>query len=156
MKHEKGFTLIELMVTVVILAIIVSVAIPSYGDYVTRGKIPEATSTLSSLRVSMEQYYQDNRTYQSGTTTNCGVVMPTGMNAKNFAFACVAPTQNTFTITATGQAGMVGFIYTVDNANNKQTTGAPAGWGAGATAPAGQIPPNPTINCWVTNKGGKC
>lgn len=52
MKLQKGFTLIELMVV-----------IPAYQDYVTRGRIAEATSELASKRVLMEQWFQDSRSY---------------------------------------------------------------------------------------------
>lgn len=140
MKHAKGFTLIELMVTVAILAIIVTVAIPAYNGYVTRGKITEATANMSGLRVQMEQYYQDNRTYQNGT--NCGVTMP---SMKYFNFTCSAPTSNTYTITANGTNTMAGFAYTVDQANTKTSNITASGWSN----------PSPN-NCWAINKGGLC
>lgn len=143
MKHERGFTLVEVMVTVVIVAILAAVAIPAYNNYVMRGKIAEATTNLSSLRVSMEQYFQDNRTYQNGGVV-CGATMPTSPAVRYFTFTCNAPTTTTYTITATGGPSMNGFTYTVDQSNNKQTTAVPAGWG---TAP---------INCWVTKPGGTC
>lgn len=140
-KHNSGFTLIELMVTVAIIAILASIALPSYSDYITRGKIPTATTGLSSLRAQMEQYYQDNRNYGAGA---CGVLtLPT---SSTFTFTCtVGGTNQSFTATATGNASMNGFIYTIDELGNQVTTGLPnAGWG---TAP---------INCWVTKKGGVC
>ena len=65
----SGFTLIEVMITVAIVAILGSIALPAYFDYVRRGQLPEAFSNLADYRVKMEQYYQDNRNY--GTTTLC-------------------------------------------------------------------------------------
>ena len=59
----SGFTLIEVMITVVIVAILAAVALPSYRNYQYRGKIPDAVSNLSAKRVKMEQYFQDNKTY---------------------------------------------------------------------------------------------
>lgn len=136
------------MITVVILAIIVTVAIPAYNGYVTRGKITEATSGLSGLRVQMEQYFQDNRSYVTAGGA-CGAAMPAAPAVKYFTFTC-AGTQTTYTITATGTSGgMAGFAYTVDQANNKASTitapATTAGWSAA----------NPN-NCWITNKGGTC
>ena len=57
-----GFTLIEVMIVVAIVAILSAIAIPSYRNYVIRGKIPEATSNLSGQAVKMEQYFEDNKT----------------------------------------------------------------------------------------------
>lgn len=139
MKLQKGFTLIELMVVVVIIGILASVALPAYQDYVTRGKIAEASSALSSERVRMEQYFQDNRRYSTTVGgTACGI---TPSNTSNFSISCAA-TDTTFLLTATG----LGFTYTINHSNIKQTTAAPTGWGAAAM---------PT-NCWITKKGGAC
>lgn len=144
-RKSTGFTLIEVMITVAIIGILAAVAIPAYTDYVTRSKIPEATSALASMRVRLEQFYQDNRNYGSDAA-NCGVAVPA---AGNFTYACTeAATNNnqTYLITATGVAarGMNGFTYTIDQAGNRRTTTVPAGWGTGPIA------------CWVVKKGGEC
>jgi type IV pilus assembly protein PilE len=96
------------------------------------------------MRVQMEQYYQDNRNYGS-TAAACGVVMPQA--TQNFTYSCnwgSAAANQAFTVTATGIGSMNGFVYTIDEAGMRQTTGLPSGWG---TAPA---------SCWVVKKGGGC
>lgn len=141
MKTQKGFTLVELMIVVVIVGILASIGIPAYGDYVRRGKIAEATTNLSSLRVSMEQYYQDNRTYLNGAA--CGVTMPVAPAVEYFMYTCVAPTANTFTITATGTGSMANFVYTVNQSNAKTSTITAPGWTG-------------NVSCWATKQDGSC
>ena len=147
MKLQKGFTLVELMIVVVIVAILSVVALPAYNNYTIRGKIPDATANLATKRVAMEQYFQDNRTYTIGGGACPASVAPDSTSSAYFRFTCVAtpPPTNTYTITATGRTtkSMGGFTYTIDQGNNKQTTAAPSGW-ATATMPA---------SCWITKPG---
>ena len=59
----SGFTLIELMITVAILAIVAAVAIPSYAGYVERGKRAEARTALLDIAARQERHYSNNRQY---------------------------------------------------------------------------------------------
>ena len=131
-----GFTLIELMIVVVIIGILARVAIPTYNDYVLQGKLAEAHGQLASLQVRMEQYYQDNRNYGTGT---CGIAASAG---NNFTYGCALTNGGQgFTYTATGTAGATGFTFTVNEAGTKATTAVVTGWATSAT-------------CWVRSKGG--
>jgi type IV pilus assembly protein PilE len=143
MKTSNGFTLVELMIVVAVIAFLAAVAYPSYTAYVIRGKLAEGTSALSDGRIKMEQYFQDNRTYVGGPA-------PAAIPNANFTYGVTNPgntaTAPTYTITATGVGGATGFVYTIDQANAKRTTAAPAGWAA-AAMPA---------SCWILKKGGLC
>jgi type IV pilus assembly protein PilE len=118
---SKGFTLIELMIVVAIVAILAAIAIPAYTQYVTRSKLTEAMNNMADIRVRMEQWYQDNRAY--GTGTSCGVTMPT---ASYFTLSCVASNSaQAYVLTATSTAalGTAGnYVYTIDQTNAKATT----------------------------------
>jgi prepilin-type N-terminal cleavage/methylation domain-containing protein len=61
--NGKGFTIIELMVVVAIIAILAAVAIPIYTNYVYRGKQVEAKTLLMTLKVEEEQFRAENNCY---------------------------------------------------------------------------------------------
>jgi len=148
MRNTLGFTLVELMIVVAIVAILASIGIPAYQDYVVRGKLAEAYSTLASQRVKMEQYYQDTRDYSNGCTPNTVAPPPTGTY---FTYACINLSANTYTISATGNPAQgvdSQFVFTIDQNNNKWTVSVPAAW----TLPT-QTAPN---GCWVRAKDGRC
>ncbi len=134
MSGSRGFSLIELMIAIAIVAILAGVALPSYNDYMTRSRFSEAHAALAAGRVNAEQYFQDNRTY---------VGMPCPANTDLWTFNC-ATAAATYTITATGRNAMDGFAFTVDQDNARRTTAVRAGWGA---AP---------YECWIVAKAGRC
>ena len=134
MKRLKGFTLTELMVVVAIISILATVALPAYNDYVTRGRLVEASSTLADGRVKMEQFFQDNRAYDAAGS-------PCPATTQYFNYNCVTPTAITYTLTASGIAPPLdAFSYTINEANTR-TSNTP--WGN-------------STSCWVMKKGGAC
>ena len=72
----RGFTLVELMITVAILSVIMVIAIPAYNGYITEARIATARSNLDSLKLFLEDYRLDNDCYSpgcGGSTTITGV-----------------------------------------------------------------------------------
>jgi type IV pilus assembly protein PilE len=143
MNKPGGFTLIELMIVVAIVGILAAIALPSYNQYIVRGKLTEAYSNLLAIRVQSEQWFQDNRLYSG---------MPCSTtNNKYFSYDCANPatTQTTYTIHAKGIAGtdVEGLEFTINESNVRATvvTGPAAtnGWADNAT-------------CWIVRKNGSC
>ncbi len=141
MRRQLGFTLIELMIVVMIVAILAAIAYPAYRDYLIRGQLSEARSALADMRVRMEQYFLDNRTYAGADTAASPnpCTAPAGVSTR-FAYSCTpVPTANTYSIQAVGSGLVSGFTYTINQANQRTTT-APSSWGG-------------TQNCWIVRRG---
>ena len=137
--RAPGFTLLELMIVVVIVAVLAGIALPNYSDYVKRGKIMEAITGLSDFRQRYEQYFLDARSYVGA----CALHKPL-INAqiKDFQVDCKAEAASTYTLIATGQGSMAGFEYQVDNTGAKSSKGG-SGWAD-----------NPS--CWAVRRSGDC
>jgi type IV pilus assembly protein PilE len=105
MKTRKGFTLIELIVAVTIVAILAAIAIPSYREYVIRGHRRAAQAAMMDIATRQQQFFVANRAY-AGSVTDLGYVLPTEVS-ENYTAAVAAVTGPPpgFTITFTPQAG---------------------------------------------------
>lgn len=139
-----GFTMLEVTIVVAVVAILSSVALPNYGTYAARGKISQATSQLGGMAVTLQQYYQDNRTYSGACTSGSTAPLPAATSG-DFTYSCPKLTETEYSVVATGKSGtrVAGLVYTIDQYGNRATTAAPAGW------------PTSTA-CWVTAKNGSC
>jgi type IV pilus assembly protein PilE len=152
--RDRGFTLIEVMIVVAIVAILATIALPSYRDYILRGQLVDASNLLAAGRANMERYFQDNRTYAAVGAINppCADAIPAAARTQgNFVLRCTAPAVpdgTTYTLTATGTGAVAAFSYTVDQADARTTT-------IGAGAPSGWVTPAPNT-CWMLKKGQAC
>ena len=61
--RQSGFTLIELMITVVVIGILAAIAYPSYQEFVKRGNRTEGQAFLSEVAARQERYYAQNHAY---------------------------------------------------------------------------------------------
>ena len=143
--RAKGFTLIELMIVVAIVAILTTIAYPNYRDYVIRGQLVDATQGLAAVRANMERYFQDNRTYLP-----IGTFTPPCINANvaygRFNISCPGSTAISYTATAVGIAGsLVGFSFTVNEANTQTTV---------VTSPPAPTSFRSCATAWITKTGG--
>ena len=65
MKHQKGFSLIELMIVVAVIGILAAVAYPAYQDYVIRSKRGDAMNALAAVRIAQEKYRANSTAFTS-------------------------------------------------------------------------------------------
>lgn len=75
-KLTQGFTLIELMITVAIVGILASVAIPSYLHYIRQSYVNEAVTSIASIKSAEEQYFTTNNCYTEADPSPAA--MPSG------------------------------------------------------------------------------
>lgn len=71
--RSHGFTLIEIMIVVALIAILAAIAMPAYNNYVNRGKLKTAQADLVALSLNIENEYQRKLTYPTGTKDETAV-----------------------------------------------------------------------------------
>jgi type IV pilus assembly protein PilA len=79
MQNQKGFTLIELMIVVAIIAILAAIAISQYQDYVIRSQVSEGATLAESLKTSISEFSNFHGRIAAGGNTSYGMVAPTSI-----------------------------------------------------------------------------
>lgn len=133
-RPAAGFTLIELMIAVAVVAILVSIALPSYQDHLRRTRRSAAQSFMVDVAARQQQYLIDARSYAGGASALVALHMPVPGDVSKYysvAIGPVAPTvPPTYTITATPLAGSVQAtdgVLTLDHQGSKTRNGQ-LGW----------------------------
>jgi len=106
-RRNSGFTLIELMITVVIIAILVAVAYPSYTRYIARSNRTAAQSYLMDLAQREQQYLLDVRSYADYATITGVDAIPQNVAAQYKIEVKPATPTTTFEIWATPWPGSI-------------------------------------------------
>ena len=78
---QKGFTLIELMIVVAIIAILAAIAIPAYQDYVIRSQVSEGASLADGVKTALAEYYTNYGTWPANNTS-AGLALPSKIQGK--------------------------------------------------------------------------
>ena len=107
-KLNNGFTLIEILVSMAILAVLASIAIPAYTGYIKVAKMTEAHNNLAALRLAEEENYLDTNSYFFGNNTaevesnSNGLWSAAKGSNGNVNFNYVVTTSAVWSATATG------------------------------------------------------
>ncbi len=133
MIKNRGFTLIELMIVVAVIAIIASIALPAYQDQILRGKRTEGKNFLLEISSLQEEFFIENVSYANSITTasqlNFTSASPSGYYNITMSVTpsgCVAGTTQcrTFSLTATPTfTDSKCTTFTYDQAGTKGSTG---------------------------------
>jgi type IV pilus assembly protein PilE len=139
-QRSSGFTLLELLITVVLVGILAAIAIPSYSAYVTRGQRAAAKAALEQAAQYLERNYTVYGNYSTGASgvavTLPNPYAPTDGGQITYALSATFPTPQSFSLTAAPCGGAscpsgsnsnfndtdCGTL-TLDNTGAKSTTG---------------------------------
>ena len=104
LRRHAGFTLIELMIVVAIVAILSAIAFPSYLDYVRKGRRSDARALLQAASIAQEKYRLNNTSYANATTALSPPCPTSGnCNSEQGNYRLATPTNvsgTTYTLTA--------------------------------------------------------
>ena len=127
-KKEKGFTLVELMIVIIILAVLTGIAVPSYLALRNRARESATESEMKNIATALELYMADVEVYPTAATT---AVIGKYMNpvptadkwAHGYVYVCADPF-STYTLTSLGVDGAVGGDDIVFTNGQMTSTGA--------------------------------
>lgn len=114
------------MVVVAIIAILASIALPAYQNYIKRSRAKAASADLVSLGLNFENEFQRKLKYpvsSAGSTAETKTLMPGWMPSQDSFAYSVNSTATGYTLTATGSGNMSGCDLTLDSSNNRTITG---------------------------------
>jgi type IV pilus assembly protein PilA len=106
---QKGFTLIELMIVVAIIAILAAIAISQYQDYVIRSQVSEASSLVDGTKTAVAEFAQNNARFPS-SNSSAGLATATSIKGQYVSSVDVA---------SGGTAGVIGAAMGGSKANSK-------------------------------------
>ena len=131
---NRGFTLIELMIVVVIVSVLAAIALPSYSSYLVKQRMRAAQADLVALAANMENMFQRTLAYPPATATTAETKAALAAwqpsDDKLFEFQISASTTETYTVQAVGKSALSGCTISLTQANVRTTSGCSQGGGS--------------------------
>lgn len=136
MKKYRGYTLLELMIVVAVIALLLSLALPSFQEQIRKARRGDAQGALTGLSVAVERYYtiQSPSTYVGALTTGGSPVFPSEApldgNKKYYDLAVTSQTVSAYSLTAApkgAQSGDKCGTLTLTSSGQRGITGGAAG-----------------------------
>lgn len=109
MKRQSGFTLIELMIVVAIVAILAAIALPAYQNYTKKARFTEVVSATGGLKTAIEVCFNDQGTLSLCSTPGSNGI-PSNAGASGLVASVTTTGSGVITATASG-AGITGKTY---------------------------------------------
>jgi type IV pilus assembly protein PilA len=100
-KMQKGFTLIELMIVVAIIAILAAIAIPAYQNYLIRSQVSEGAVLTDGAKTAVAEYYSNTGKFP-GANASAGLALATSIAGKYVSSVDISGTPGQIVATFNG------------------------------------------------------
>ena len=125
---SRGFTLIELMITIVVISVLAMIAIPTYQNYITRSRARAASADLVALGLAFENSFQKTLVYPNpiaaadALSSVASLRGWTPAESSFFSYSAVSSDGASYTLTATGTGMMSACTLTLNSSNTRTAT----------------------------------
>lgn len=141
---QSGFTIVELLIVIVVIAILAAITIVAYSGITSRAQVSADVAGLNQVNQKLAAYVVDNSVYPTDLST----IVSSGNTSYQYTYNNTAPISYCVTAT-TGSTS-----YYINSATTTPTAGACAGHGAGGVAAITNLQPNPSVETNLTGYAG--